>query len=99
MTNTTKAPGETKVGFIGTGVMGKSMAGHIQQAGYPLHVYTRTAAKAETLVKEGAVWHDTPGKLAAACDVIITMVGYPKDVEEIYLGRMVSWPMPNRGHI
>ncbi|WP_433751113.1 NAD(P)-dependent oxidoreductase [Paenibacillus amylolyticus] len=86
MTNTTKAPGETKVGFIGTGVMGKSMAGHIQQAGYPLHVYTRTAAKAEALVKEGAVWHDTPGKLAAACDVIITMVGYPKDVEEIYLG-------------
>ncbi|WP_336758992.1 NAD(P)-dependent oxidoreductase [Paenibacillus sp. USHLN196] len=86
MTNTAKAPGETKVGFIGTGVMGKSMAGHIQQAGYPLHVYTRTAAKAEALVKEGAVWHDTPGKLAAACDVIITMVGYPKDVEEIYLG-------------
>ncbi|MCP1182379.1 NAD(P)-dependent oxidoreductase [Paenibacillus sp. 1781tsa1] len=86
MTNTTMAPGETKVGFIGTGVMGKSMAGHIQQAGYPLHVYTRTAAKAEALVKEGAVWHDTPGKLAAACDVIITMVGYPKDVEEIYLG-------------
>ncbi|CAM3316009.1 NAD(P)-dependent oxidoreductase [Paenibacillus taichungensis] len=86
MTNTTKAPGETKVGFIGTGVMGKSMAGHIQQAGYPLHVYTRTAAKAEALVKEGAVWHDTPGKLAAECDVIITMVGYPKDVEEIYLG-------------
>lgn len=63
MTNTTKAPGETKVGFIGTGVMGKSMAGHIQQAGYPPHVYTRTAAKAEALVKEGAVWHDTPGKL------------------------------------
>ncbi|MCF7756398.1 NAD(P)-dependent oxidoreductase [Paenibacillus sp. FSL R5-0623] len=86
MTITTKAPGETKVGFIGTGVMGKSMAGHIQRAGYPLHVYTRTAAKAEALVKEGAVWHDTPGKLAAACDVIITMVGYPKDVEEIYLG-------------
>ena len=66
--------------------MGKSMAGHIQRAGYPLHVYTRTAAKAEALVKEGAVWHETPAELAAVCDVIITMVGYPQDVEEIYLG-------------
>ncbi|CAH1224327.1 NAD(P)-dependent oxidoreductase [Paenibacillus sp. JJ-223] len=81
-----KTPGETHVGFIGTGVMGKSMARHIQKAGYPLHVYTRTASKAEELVKEGAIWHDTPASLAAACDVVITMIGYPKDVEEIYLG-------------
>lgn len=81
-----KTPGETHVGFIGTGVMGKSMARHIQKAGYPLHVFTRTASKAEALVKEGAIWHDTPASLAAACDVVITMIGYPKDVEEIYLG-------------
>lgn len=79
-------PENTVVGFIGTGVMGKSMAKHIQKAGYPLHVYTRTASKAEELVKEGAVWHDTAAKLAEACDVVITIVGYPKDVEEIYLG-------------
>lgn len=79
-------PDQTKVGFIGIGVMGKSMAGHILQAGYGLHVYTRTAEKAEELVGRGAVWHDTPAGLAEACDVVITMVGYPKDVEELYLG-------------
>lgn len=80
------SPEQTTVGFIGTGVMGKSMAGHLQKAGYPLHVYTRTAAKAEELIKQGATWHESPASLAAACEVIITMVGYPKDVEEIYLG-------------
>jgi 3-hydroxyisobutyrate dehydrogenase len=79
-------PGETAIGFIGIGVMGKSMAEHIRQAGYELHVYTRTAAKADELVHRGAVWHETPADLAAACDAIITMVGYPKDVEELYLG-------------
>jgi 3-hydroxyisobutyrate dehydrogenase len=66
--------------------MGKSMAGHIRKAGYPLHIYTRTASKAEDLLAQGAVWHDTPAGLAADCDVVITMVGYPKDVEDIYLG-------------
>ncbi|MGF7047871.1 3-hydroxyisobutyrate dehydrogenase [Paenibacillus sp. DS2015] len=76
----------TVVGFIGTGVMGKSMAKHIQNAGYALHVYTRTPSKAEELIKEGAVWHDTVAKLADVCDVVITIVGYPKDVEEVYLG-------------
>ena len=80
------SPEQTTVGFIGTGVMGKSMAGHLQKAGYALHVYTRTAAKAEELIKQGATWHESPASLAAACGVIITMVGYPKDVEEIYLG-------------
>lgn len=79
-------PGETSVGFIGIGVMGRSMAEHIRQAGYALHVYTRTAAKADELVRKGAVWHETPEELAASCDVVITMVGYPKDVEELYLG-------------
>lgn len=74
------------VGFIGIGVMGKSMAGHILDAGYPLHVYTRTAARAEELVAKGAVWQETPAALAAASDVMITMVGYPHDVEQVYLG-------------
>lgn len=78
--------GVKSVGFIGIGVMGKSMAEHIRQAGYELHVYTRTAVKADELVRKGAVWHETPAELAAACDAIITMVGYPKDVEELYLG-------------
>ncbi|WP_286166451.1 NAD(P)-dependent oxidoreductase [Bacillus sp. E(2018)] len=74
------------VGFIGTGVMGKSMAGHLMNAGYPVHVYTRTKAKAEDLLEKGANWADTPKEIAQNCDVIITMVGYPKDVEEVYLG-------------
>lgn len=82
----TIAPEHTAVGFVGLGVMGQSMAGQILKAGYPLHVYTRTASKAERLVADGAVWHDTPAQLAQACDVIITIVGYPKDVEEVYLG-------------
>jgi len=77
---------QIKVGFIGIGVMGKSMAGHIMKAGYPLHIYTRSKSKAIDLIDKGAVWHEFPSSLAAECDVIITMVGYPKDVEEIYLG-------------
>ncbi|TCZ76575.1 NAD(P)-dependent oxidoreductase [Paenibacillus albiflavus] len=76
----------TKVGFIGIGVMGKSMAGHLMKVGYPLHIYTRTMSKATELIDQGAAWHQSPATLAAECDVIITMVGYPKDVEEIYLG-------------
>ncbi|MEX2415186.1 MAG: NAD(P)-dependent oxidoreductase [Paenibacillaceae bacterium] len=83
----TISPGVTKVGFIGTGVMGKSMAGHLKEAGYGIHIYTRTKAKAADLITQGAVWHDTPDELAAACQVIITMVGYPSDVEELYLGK------------
>jgi 3-hydroxyisobutyrate dehydrogenase len=81
----TISPGVTEVGFIGTGVMGKSMAGHLKAAGYRVHVYTRTKAKAEDLIAQGAVWHDTPKELAAVCHVIITMVGYPADVEQLYL--------------
>jgi 3-hydroxyisobutyrate dehydrogenase len=66
--------------------MGQSMAGHILNAGYPLQVYNRTRGKADDLLARGAVWCDSPGELAANCDVIITIVGYPRDVEEVYLG-------------
>ncbi|MFP7170097.1 NAD(P)-dependent oxidoreductase [Terribacillus sp. 7520-G] len=75
-----------KVGFIGTGVMGKSMSRNLMQAGFELAVYTRTKAKAEELIDAGAVWHDTPASLAASVDAIITMVGYPSDVQEVYFG-------------
>ncbi|MCV9887416.1 NAD(P)-dependent oxidoreductase [Metabacillus halosaccharovorans] len=75
-----------KVGFIGLGVMGQSMAKHILQAGYSLSVYTRTKEKAEDLIKLGAVWMDSISGLANECEIIITMIGYPKDVEEVYLG-------------
>lgn len=75
-----------KIGFIGTGVMGKSMAGHLIKAGYDLSIYTRTKSKAESLLSQGAKWFDTPCDLAENVDVIISIVGYPEDVEEIYLG-------------
>jgi len=76
----------TIIGFIGTGVMGKSMAHHLLKAGYELYVYTRTKEKAEELLNQGAKWADTPKELAQHANVIITMIGYPKDVEDIYLG-------------
>ncbi|MCM3667573.1 NAD(P)-dependent oxidoreductase [Mesobacillus maritimus] len=78
---------KTVIGFIGTGVMGKSMAGHLLKAGYPLYVYTRTKQKAQDLLDQGARWADTPKEIAEKANVIITIVGYPSDVEEIYLGK------------
>lgn len=75
-----------RIGFIGLGIMGRSMAGHILAAGHELHVYNRSRSKAEALISKGAIWHDNPGTLAATCDTIVTMVGYPADVEAVYLG-------------
>lgn len=75
-----------KIGFIGIGVMGKSMANNLLKAGYQVMVYTRTKAKADDLLAKGAKWFDTPQLLAQNVDIIISMVGYPSDVEEIYLG-------------
>lgn len=77
---------ETTVGFIGIGVMGKSMANHLMKGGYAMHIYTRTKEKAADLVADGAVWEDSVATLAAKCNVIFTIVGFPPDVEEVYLG-------------
>ncbi|WDP90048.1 MAG: NAD(P)-dependent oxidoreductase [Desulfobacter sp.] len=77
---------EKTIGFIGLGVMGHSMAGHLLDAGYKMQVYTRTKKKAEALVARGAVWADSVAGLAAASDVVVSIVGYPADVEQIYLG-------------
>lgn len=76
----------TTIGFIGTGVMGNSMAGHLLKAGYKLIVYTRTKEKANELLDKGASWADSPAVMAEKANVIISIVGYPGDVEEIYLG-------------
>ena len=73
------------VAFIGTGIMGAPIAGHILDAGYPLTVYNRTRAKAEGLLAKGATWADSPAEAAKDADVVFTMVGYPADVEEVYL--------------
>ncbi len=80
-------PGSTKIGFIGIGVMGRSMAGHLMDAGFELHLFTRTRSSAETLLDRGAVWHDSPADLATGCEVIFTIVGFPDDVEEVYFGK------------
>lgn len=75
-----------QLGFIGLGVMGKSMAKHLLQAGHPVIVYTRTADKAQELLALGAEWAETPQAVAQQADIVFTIVGYPKDVEEVYLG-------------
>lgn len=81
------SPQNTVIGFIGTGVMGKSMAGHLLKAGYKVLVHNRTKSKAEELFKAGALWCEQVGSLAAESDVVITIVGYPRDVEATYLGQ------------
>lgn len=73
------------VAFIGTGVMGGAMAGHLLDAGYPLVVYNRSREKASRLIQRGASWADSAGVAALQADIIITMVGYPTDVEHVYL--------------
>jgi len=75
---------DMKVGWIGTGVMGRSMCGHLLKAGHPVTVFTRTREKAADLVSAGAVWKPSPKEVAKASDVIFTMVGFPHDVEEVY---------------
>lgn len=76
-----------KIGFIGTGVMGASMANHLLEANYDLNVYNRTKEKAAALIKKGAEWKASPAEIAESSDLIFTIVGYPKDVEDIYFGK------------
>jgi len=76
----------TVIGFIGTGVMGRNMALHLLNAGYPVVAYNRTKEKAGELLENGASWASTPQEVAQQANVIFTIVGYPKDVEEVYLG-------------
>jgi 3-hydroxyisobutyrate dehydrogenase len=80
------APGKTKIGWIGTGVMGNSMAGHLLAAGFAVSVYSRTKAKSEALLAKGAGWADSPKSLAQQSDVIFAIVGFPSDVREVMLG-------------
>ncbi|KAH7288654.1 hypothetical protein KP509_31G035600 [Ceratopteris richardii] len=79
-------PGQARVGWIGTGVMGQSMCGHILAAGYSVSVYNRTASKADGLCKKGASFLESPKAVAEQSDVVFTIVGYPSDVEEVILG-------------
>jgi 3-hydroxyisobutyrate dehydrogenase len=75
-----------RIAFIGTGVMGQAMAGHLLEAGYALTVSNRSPAKARALVERGAAWADTPAEAAAGAAYVFTMLGYPADVEAAYFG-------------
>ena len=79
-------PGKTRIGWIGTGVMGASMCGHLISAGYSATVYSRTRQKSEALLARGAQWAETPESLARQSDVVFSIVGYPADVREVLLG-------------
>ncbi len=74
------------IGWIGTGVMGSSMAGHILAAGYPVNVYNRSKEKTRPLTDKGAIWRESPAEVAAVSDMVFAIVGYPEDVQEVFLG-------------
>ncbi|MDR2514187.1 MAG: NAD(P)-dependent oxidoreductase [Christensenellaceae bacterium] len=76
-----------KIAFIGVGVMGKSMVRNLMKKGHELHIYSRTKAKTKDVIDEGAVWHDSVAGAVSGAEAVITIVGYPKDVEEVYFGQ------------
>ncbi|PKN43174.1 MAG: oxidoreductase [Deltaproteobacteria bacterium HGW-Deltaproteobacteria-18] len=76
----------SKIGWVGIGVMGRSMCGHLLAAGHDVRVNTRTKASAESTIAAGAKWCDTPGEVAADSEFVFTIVGYPADVRAVYLG-------------
>lgn len=80
------APGKTRIGWIGTGVMGQSMCGHLTAGGYSATVYNRSPEKTKKLVENGARLAKSPREVAEASDVIFSIVGFPKDVREVILG-------------
>jgi 3-hydroxyisobutyrate dehydrogenase len=79
-------PGKTRIGWIGTGVMGQSMCRHLMTRGYAATVYTRSKAKAQALLEAGAAWAETPKAVAERSDVVFAIVGFPRDVREVFLG-------------
>jgi 3-hydroxyisobutyrate dehydrogenase len=76
---------ETRIGWVGTGVMGLSMCGHLMDKGYPATIYSRTKSRAQSLLDKGAVWADSPAGVAERSDIVFTIVGIPSDVREVYL--------------
>jgi 3-hydroxyisobutyrate dehydrogenase len=80
------SPDKTRIGWIGTGVMGRSMCGHLISAGYKVTLYSRTKEKAAELLERGAQWAASPKEVAAGSDVVIAIVGFPTDVHQVFLG-------------
>lgn len=85
------------IGWIGTGVMGRSMCGHIMDKGFAMTLYNRSRAKADSLISKGAKWVSSPSEVAKASDVVFTMLGFPKDVEEVYMGKEGIFSGINKG--
>ncbi len=79
-------PGTARLGWVGTGVMGASMCGHLLDTGYAITVFNRSRSKAQGLIDRGAQWASSPRHVAEASDCVFTMVGYPADVEDVILG-------------
>ena len=73
-----------KIGFIGVGIMGKSMVRNLMKAGFELHIYARTKSKVEDVISEGAAFHESMSECVKDCEAVITIVGFPRDVEEVY---------------
>lgn len=92
-------PESTRIGWIGTGVMGSSMCGHLIQAGYSATVYNRTQKRAQTLLAAGAQWADSPIEVARSSDVIFTIVGFPNDVREVILGEQGALAGAEKGSV
>lgn len=89
----------TNIAFIGTGVMGQGMIKNFLKAGHTVHLYTRTKERALPLVELGATWYDTAQAAAEQGDIIFTVVGYPKDVEEVYFGDHGIFKVAQQGKI
>ena len=79
-------PSQTKIGWVGTGVMGRWMCQHVMDLGYTATIFTRTKSKADPLLKAGATWAGSPAEVAESSDIIFTIVGFPEDVRQVYLG-------------
>lgn len=92
-------PGQTRLGWIGTGVMGNSMCGHLLAKGFAVTVYSRTKAKAQPLLDKGATWADSPKAVAENSDIVFAIVGFPRDVEEVMLGEQGALAGSKPGNI
>src|SRR5215470_1727396 len=79
-------PGRTRIGWIGTGVMGRWMCQHLMTKGYKATVYNRTKERAKPLLDSGAAWADSPRAVAERSDAVFAIVGFPRDVREVFLG-------------
>jgi 3-hydroxyisobutyrate dehydrogenase len=92
-------PGTTRLGWIGTGVMGQSMCSHLMAKGFAVTVYNRSRGKAQPLLDRGAAWAGTPKQVAQQSDVIFAIVGFPRDVREVFLGQDGSLAGSKAGNI